>query len=97
MPVRTSRLPLRRVYLCAVRRNTRGRRLISQTRRNAMIVHTQIGIPKRSAAATLSKDSSQIMIAPRTTTRIVRETAAGVIQGLPIQIGVLDGSDVVDI
>ena len=84
IPVFISRLPLRRVYLCALRSTSNGMRLTSHTTRNRSTVHVQSGMPRNKFAA-LNALSSQITMAARRRIATVLARALGRIQGLPVQ------------
>ena len=90
MPVLTSRLSLRRVYLCVARRRMRDMRLSSHATRKIMAVHVKTAMPMMADDATLARFSNQTIMTARMTARMVLATASGVIQGLPVQIGVVD-------
>ena len=92
IPVLTSRLPLRKVYLFELLSRSRGTRLISHTTRNRSSVSVQIGTPRMAGEAVSNANSSQSMTTASAMIRMVRAMAVGRIQGLPVQIGELDGS-----
>ena len=92
IPVLTSRLPLRKVYLFELLSRSRGTRLISHTTRNRSSVSAQIGTPKIAGMAAPKEISSQITTMASARIRMVLAMALGRIQGLPVQIGELDGS-----
>ena len=90
MPVLTSRLPPRVVYLCAIKSPISGIRLATHIRINIRAVHVQIARPRMFEEDALSRFSSHMITAPTIMASIVLEMASGVIQGLPVQITVLD-------
>lgn len=96
MPVLTSRLPLRSVYLWAALSRRSGTRLISHITKNAESVHVQTGTPTIMEVAALSRLSNQTIIMPRTMASTVLATTAGVIHGFPVQITAEDCAVFVD-
>ncbi len=96
IPVLTSRLPPRRVYLCAIRSPISGVRLAIHMMKNIRAVQVQTARPRIFEEAALSRFSSQMITAPTMAMSIVLAMAAGVIHGLPVQTTVVDCAEDVD-
>ncbi len=96
IPVLTSMLPPRRVYLCAITSPTSGIRLTTHKRKNIAAVHVQTGRPRAYEEAALSRFSNQMIIVPTATTSIVLAITSGVIHGRPVQTTVVDWAEDVD-
>ena len=85
IPVLTSRLPLRNVYLFELLMRSKGRRLTSQTMRNKSSVGVKIGTPKIDGVSALNTNSSQTTTMASTRNSIVLDVTLGSIQGRPVQ------------
>ncbi len=96
IPVLTSRLPPRTVYLCVIRSPASGIRLAIHMMRNVKAVHIQTARPRIFEDAALSRLSSQIITDPTMMKSIVLAMTSGTIQGLPVQTTVVDCAEDVD-